>query len=351
MTITTRVLPRPISTAARTGKPVIIEWKKCKMVRNQSIRSAVDEIVKTSSRLGFTKINIIGGSGTGKSSLSATLAHLIHEMADVPYSVRFFQKEDLLDFTATIKTLTDNPQILIFDDLSYLAASFGKNQIEKLKAEITTVRHIDEKSDRPIIIIMNFHAQKALDKFLRIANFAFYSSCSQEEIGYLQELLGQRYTSKIELFKKLRIQATGSGKFTFPLGRKHSFTYKAFEPFLPFLFSNGDTTRFVVSPLRTWIQPLCQTCIPARQTVKTKINLKEFIDDYNTKFTIGNAKTAVKIKLYQNGINVFSKRISQAMKYIDQYLEKREINLEDLANAYELTPTKGLLFPDKKPNV
>jgi hypothetical protein len=63
------------------------------------------------------------------------------------------------------------------------------------------------------------------------------------------------------------------------------------------------------------------------------------------------AKTAVKIKLYQNGINVFSKRISQAMKYIDQYLEKREINLEDLANAYELTPTKGLLFPDKKPNV
>ncbi|NWJ57684.1 hypothetical protein HX858_08055 [Marine Group I thaumarchaeote] len=119
--------------------------------------------------------------------------------------------------------------------------------------------------------------------------------------------------------------------------------------FLPFLFSNGDTTRFVVSPLRTWIQPLCQTCIPARQTVKTKINLKEFIDDYNTKFTIGNAKTAVKIKLYQNGINVFSKRISQAMKYIDQYLEKREINLEDLAHAYNLTQTKTRL--DNKPNV
>jgi ABC-type oligopeptide transport system ATPase subunit len=327
-------------------KPVVISWGKnsngepAKMVRNHSIRACVNEILEFSSRIGMVRINIVGASGSGKTSLAETIAHLCHTMADVPYDVKLMKKEDLVDFTATIKQLSSNHQVLVFDDLSWLGANFGKKEIEKLKAEITTVRHIDDHTDRRIILIMNFHAQKALDKFLRIANFTFYSSCSPEEVGYLVELLGKKYTRKIELFRRLKIQALGQGRFSFPLGKNDSYTYKAFDPFLPYLFSNGDFCRFVVSPLRTWIDEKCHVCDPVVE--ETKVNIDDFVDDFSRKFTKGNAKKAVELKLLQNGISTQTKRVLQAMKYIDMFLAQRKVNLHQLAERFDLEEKSGL---------
>ena len=333
----------------KNTKPIIIKWKKAKMVRNHSIRSCVHEILQFSSRLGMVRINIVGASGSGKSSLAETIAHLCHSMSDIPYEVKFMQKEDLLDFTATIKGLSSNNQVLVFDDLSWLGANFGKKQVEQLKSEITTVRHIDGKTDRKIILIMNFHAQKALDKFLRIANFTFYSSCSPEEITYLVELLGKKYTQKIELFRRLRIQAMGQGRFSFPLGKKHSFTYDAFNPFLPYLYSNGDFCRFIVSPLSTWIDKDCQICQPVIE--ETKENIEDFVNDYSKKFGKGTCKRAVELKLLQQGITTQPKRVLQAQEYIERFLALKKINLLELAEKYGLEKRTTKLFPDKQPRV
>jgi len=242
-----------------------------------------------------------------------------------------------------------NNQVLIFDDLSWLGANFDKRAVEKLKAEITTIRHIDGLTERKVILIMNFHAQKALDKFLRIANFTFYSSCSPEETGYLTELLGKKYIHKIELFRRLRIQAMGQGRFSFPLGKRDSFTYKAFEPHLPYLFSNGDFCRFCVSPLRTWIDKDCQTC--DKVTESTMVNLEEFVADYSKKFGKGIAKRAVELKLLQQGIAVQPKRVLQAGRFIEQYLSQKKLNLMEVAKHYGLEERKTKLFPDKQPEV
>jgi len=340
-------------------KPVIISWGKnkagnpAKLVRNHSIRACVHEILQFSSRLGMVRINIIGASGSGKTSLAATISHLAHSMSmeenKIPYEVKFMQKEDLVDFTATIKNLSSNNQILVFDDLSWMSADFNKKQIEKLKAEITTVRHIDDLSDRKMIVIFNTHAQKVMDKFLRIANFTFYSSCSSEEVTYLLENLGKKYSHKIDLFRRLRIQAMGQGRFSFPLGKHDSFTYTAFDPHLPYLFSNGDFVRFVVSPLRTWIQKDCQTCEKVIES--TQENIEDFVNDYSKKFTKGIAKRAVELKLLQQGIQTQPKRVLQAQKYIEQFLALKKINLNELAEKYGLEERVTKLFPDKQPEV
>ena len=329
--------------------PTVIEWKGEKMVRGHSIRTCVHEILQFSSRLGMVRVNIVGASGSGKTSLAETLAHLCHTMSDIPYEVKFMQKEDLVDFTATIKSLSSNNQILVFDDLSWMGANFGKKEIEKLKAEITTVRHIDENTDRKMIVIMNFHAQKALDKFLRIANFTFYSSCSPEEIGYLQELLGKKYSQRIDSFRRHRIQAIGQGRFSVPLGKKGSLTYQAFKPFLPYLFSNGDNARLVVSPLRTWIDQDCQICNPVFE--ETKENIDDFVTDYSKKFTKGIAKRAVELTLLQHGITTQPKRVLQAQAYIGRFIGQKKINLFELAEKYGLEERTTKLFPDKQPEV
>jgi ABC-type dipeptide/oligopeptide/nickel transport system ATPase component len=349
MSVKTVMLESPERSKQAKNKPVIIDWKNTKMVRNHSIRSCVHEILQFSSRLGMVRINIIGASGSGKTSLAETIAHLSHTMSDVPYEVKFMKKEDLVDFTATIKSLSSNNQILVFDDLSWMSADFNKKQIEQLKSQITTVRHIDDNVDRKMIVIFNTHAQKVMDKFLRIANFTFYTSCSSEEVTYLLESLGKKYNQKIELFRRLRIQSMGQGRFSFPLGKSGSFTYKAFEPFLPYLFTNGDFARFVVSPLRTWIDKDCQTC--EKVVESTKENIDEFVNDYSKKFTKGIAKRAVELKLLQQGIATQPKRVLQAQQYIERFLNVKKINLMELAEKYGLEERTTKLFPDKQPEI
>ena len=48
--------------------PVTITWKGEPMIRNQSIRASVDEILKMSNILDVVKINIIGNPSTGKTT-------------------------------------------------------------------------------------------------------------------------------------------------------------------------------------------------------------------------------------------------------------------------------------------
>jgi hypothetical protein len=341
--------------------PTIINWGKnksgnpAKLIRNHSLRACCHEILQFSSRLGMVRINIIGASGSGKTSIAESICHICHVMSmeenKIPYQVKFMQKEDLVDFTNTIKNLGSSNWILCFDDLSWMTGSgdITKKQIEKLKSEITTVRHIDSNSDRKIIMIFNTHAQKVMDKFLRICNFTFYSSCSSEEVSYLQDMLGKKYTQKIELFRRLRIQAMGQGRFSFPLGKKGSFTYTAFDPFLPYLFSNGDFTRFVVSPLRSWVDKDCQIC--EKVVESTKVNIEEFVKDYTKKFGVNNAKRAIELKLIQQGVITLPKRVQQAQKFIEQFLALKKINLKELADEFGLEERTTKLFPDKQPEV
>ena len=188
MSTITRIVKRPTRRTSVTGKPVVIKWQGVPMLRSQSINACVNEILEASKNLSFLKINLIGASGSGKTTLSNVLAHQLHTKSEIPYEVHFFRDEQLINFKETVKGLSSNNQILVFDDLSGLIANYGKSALDKLKAEITTIRHIDGKEDRKIIMMLNYHAQKSSDKFLRISNMKFYTYCHTEEITYLQDL-------------------------------------------------------------------------------------------------------------------------------------------------------------------
>ncbi|MBT4325876.1 MAG: hypothetical protein HOD60_03065 [Candidatus Nitrosopelagicus sp.] len=345
-----RAIERSESQTAKKNKPVVIKWKGQKLLRQQSVNSAINDIYESSRSMEFIKINLIGASSSGKTVLSSVLAQSLHER-DPSFEVHFFQDEDLIDFRTTIESLSNSNQILVFDDLSGLVSKFGKTALDKLKAEITTIRHINPNADRKIIMILNFHAQKTLDKFIRISNFTFYTDCQNEEIGYLEELLGKQQKQKIMQFAKLRAQSRMYHKFTFPLSGKNYFTYKDGDPFRVLLYNNGISTRFIVSPQLSWILEgnTCPICNPPEKTKETNENLKSFVDDYSKKFTKGIAKRAVELTLLRQGINTQPKRVAQAEKYISQYIKEKKINLEELAKQYNLKPIHTHINPDKQP--
>ena len=317
--------------------PVTIEWNKERMIRNHSVRATVKEILRISNSLDVVKINIVGGPGTGKTTLAITLGHLIHKISEIPFTVKVLDRQSLLNFEETLKTLTPTNYVLIFDDVSFLGASASKRQIEVVKKAFTEIRHLPGGQDVKIISIFNFHYNMGFDKYLRQSEFSYWTSIGNSELENMQKIIGVKNTQKIENFQKIYQTALIKNKFGFLLGKKGKwFIYPYRAPFAPVLFWNNVSLRVIVFPKREWIDELCSICIQSKQTpMKYGIRANDFSNDLSYKFGRQLARTAVRMKLFQNGINVFPKRVKQCMKYIDQYLDNRNVNLQEIADFYD----------------
>ena len=94
-------------------KPVVIQWKNTRMVASHSLRAVSREITNISESLDYVSVNFIGTMSSGKSSTMDTLAHLIHKESDVPFLVKRFGKEELLNLQETMASLKPSNYILI----------------------------------------------------------------------------------------------------------------------------------------------------------------------------------------------------------------------------------------------
>ena len=331
------------------GRPTVIPWKGEPMVRTHSVRACVQEIlhaVAVQDSQDVVNINMVGDPSSGKTEQCKTLAHLIHKMSGIPFSVRLFKREDLLDFKKTIKGLSPTNYVLIFDDLSFLGANASAKQIEQLKKEVTEIRHLPGGQDIKIVMIKNFHYTKAIPKYLRQQDFYFFTTVGTSELGNIAEIVGSEKMKKVFHFQRIKnlikIAPEGSKVFTYKLGRRGQLTYKYRNPFIPMLYYNGISLRHIVSPTRKWIDPICSTCeeFTSREKFENEIDIPKFINQSNLSYGESTFKAAVLLKLKDNGINAFRPNIMSAYRFLDKVLEKKNVSLEDIAIHYGLKQTK-----------
>jgi hypothetical protein len=337
-------------------RPVVIQWKNTRMVASHSLRAVSREITNISESLDYVSVNFIGTMSSGKSSTMDTLAHLIHKESKVPFLVKKFGKEELLNLQETMASLKPSNYILIFDDIAFMNASASKKQIDQIQSVMSTIRHLDGGKDVRIILFKGFQYLRSIPPFVRESQATIISSIDDNNIEAYTELLGKRSLPNLMLLKKMRIESTINGAkstFTFPLGKRKQFKYLARQPFLPYVFSNGISTRIIVAPLRDWVDKVCNTCAPMpKSDPNADFNFNEFITDFESKFGgAANAKAIVKLQLMKQGINAYSKRVVQGCKYIDLYLENRLISLEQLANHFDLEATNAHLYSTRKPRL
>jgi hypothetical protein len=357
MPLVERTIKRIDSSKKSKGVPTVIKWQGVNMVASSSIRSVAKELINMSANQDFISVNLIGKQGTGKTELMKTLSHLIHDGAKVPYQINYFGKKEILDLENVVVNLSPTNQIILLDDIAFLKGVSGvtARDIDRVQEVLSRIRHLPSGEDVKIIVMKSFQYTKSLSPFLRQNDATFISSVDDSEISNLEDLLGKKYTLKINMLKKLRKQANigdiNNSHFDYPLGIKGKFLkYKSRDPFLPFLYSNQISCRIVVSPLRTWIQPICNVCTPTKNTKELATNLDQFVNDFTKKFGgERNAKSAIRIKLIQHGMNCYSPRVVQAVKYLDRYLKEKLISLEELALTFGLEPTRTSLFPKKQP--
>ncbi len=338
------------NTNKPTGKPSVITWQGVRMVASHSVQAIARELTNLSVNQEMVSLNFIGKQGTGKSEMMKTISHLIaHKFAKIPYQVSFFDRHNIIELEATVKTLKPNVgHILIFDDIGFLKADVSSVGIAKIEKTLSIIRHLEGGEDVKIILMKGFQYSKSIPPFLRQNDMVFISSVDDSELDNLTTMLGKKYLAKIKLLKALRYEGASTGRFTYPMGGAKKVIYEWQKPFLPFLVSTGLNCRLIVSPLRTWIDPICNGCSPLTkgETQNNPNDVKEFIQSFTDRFKEGNVvKTAVKIKLIQQGINCFSPRIVQACKYIDKMQKERLISIDAIAQALEVTPTKTILYP------
>jgi len=320
--------------------PKVLKWKGVSMIRIHSLRATVREIIQVSKSLDVVHIGIIGNPGTGKSETAKTLCHLIHKMSDVPFAIRIFGKHDLLNFEETLKTLQPANYVLVFDDVSFLGAGASKKQIEFVKQAMTEIRHLEGGKDVKIITILNYHYTLGLDKYLRQADFRYFTSIGSSEMDNMEKIVGSKNMKKVRDFQSRFTKSIVKGFFTHRIGPKETFAYKYREPFIPLLFYNNNDLRAIVSPLRQWIEKICSRC---SQGSSSSISVKQFSQESIDKFGIDTFKTSVKHLLMLNGMNTHSRKVVAASRYLDRALEKKIINLEDLAVSLDLKITKTKL--------
>lgn len=335
-----RIVDGTIQTKKKSEVPVTLEWNNARMVRNHSIRALVKEILHLANSLDVVKINIIGKPSTGKSTLAFTLAHLVHDISKVPFTVRIFTREDLMNFEQTLKTLTPMNHVLIFDDVSFMAANATKKQIDQIQKAFTEIRHLEGGRDIKVITIFNFHYTMALSKYLRDSEYFLYTSIGSSDIENTSNIIGKKYLPKLNDFRKIYQTAytSAENKFTFMLGKKgQKFTYKLYQPFAPILAFNNDSARIVVFPKREWIDPACTICANAAGTIKENMNVKEFDEKFSKRYGKHVLREALRIIMFKSfGKSLYRAEVKRAIRTIDQHFAQELVNPEQLIEFYDL---------------
>ena len=316
------------------------------MLRAHSVRASVKEIVRMVQSLDVVKVNIIGVMGTGKTTFGLALGHMIHQISEkeykVPFAIKEFTRTELENLRNTITNLEPVNHILIFDDVSFLTER--KDRMNEMKQTITEVRHLTGV-DTKVIILFIFHYTLGMQKYLRQSNFSYYTSIGSSEMDNMLKIVGVHYAKLLYKFQKLCNNALTKNHFSFNLGSKSKyFTYKYRDPFIPLLFSNTDILKIVVSPKREWIDTFCAVCTKSKErTLKGGVSVENFAKDLEHKFGVQIARNAIRIKLFQNGLNVYPKTIKYALTYMDKYVKDKLPNLQQLADHYNFSNDKTLL--------
>jgi hypothetical protein len=323
--------------------PTIMKWKGVNMVRQESFLAAIKEVVRWAEEIDVTRVGIVGDMHSGKTTMAEAIAHSVHKESKLPWGIKILYEKDLMNFEETLKTLTvDTNWILRFDDVSFLDAKHNKKAISQVKEAVTKVRHLEGGKDVKIILIYNYHYSKGLDKYLRMADFRFFTTVGSEEEDNFEGIMGVKSMSLVKFFAQNRQRAITKKFFQspHPMANKKKFFYKWRDPFIPVLFWNNSTLRMIISPTRKWLEPICTICSNAGGGVDSEINIAKFCEESEAKFTKGTFTGVIKQFLREQGVNTYSAKTVQARRYLDKALEMKVFNLEELALHYGLKETK-----------
>lgn len=236
--------------------------KAVPLLRWHHITNLVDAILHHNANNGFTGVNFIGESGTGKSTMMTTIAHRIHQQKQ--YAVRWFSDYDMTRLVSILDGLPKVPTLLIFDDATDSFHNLRDAEVKEIAKKLTRVRH-DVQS--PVIMFIAFHYSRALEKIFRNVSIRVLTSISDEEHVNYSQMFRSQEGYRLKLFERIYYDQTFKSRFSFTLSdwTGERLYYKTNEPFRCSLVAGVGKLRFILYPAES-----CGICADGYSRVKSK---------------------------------------------------------------------------------
>lgn len=247
------------------------ERKPVPLLQRHSIGLLVDEILTANELDQYTGILLIGKSGSGKTTLTQTLVHRLHQKYQ--YSVKWFEKKDIQNFVAIVKKLPKVPTIIVFQDASYALNGLGDDEINEIASQLTFIRH---NTASRIIVMIQIHYSKAIEKFFRDTDITICTSITDNERTNIKALFGEHNSGKVDQFIRQYHDQKFKKHFAINTSTwtKEGYNYVTNDPFRISLVSSIGSCHSLLYP-----KEFCQLCAePKLKEHFVKIETDEMLD-------------------------------------------------------------------------
>lgn len=264
--------------------PVPMRWHLTPIVQN---------ILRHNKLMQYTGIVEIGMSGTGKTTLTRSILHKMHQMGE-NYRVLWFTGTDMLNIDKIINSCQVGlPHVFVFDDASYTMENARKEDVARLANALTTIRHHLKSR---AIIFMNIHYSKATKKFFRNQHFTFLTSVTVEELGNYADLFKEKM-GVVRKFARYYNQSSLKGGFFLPVSssRYEQLYYRTNEPFRIGLVAEISDLHFFLFDKQE-----CETCNPL--TYKRLKDFSQLKDELVSKYGVSKIRSVLQFfsMIYDN---------------------------------------------------
>jgi len=348
---------------ARPETDHITNWLGGVLLRRHSLKQRASQIINMNLSKPVVSIGMIGREGTGKTTLAYDIAHLIHtesgqlkvtsdmneslreniRQAKKGYVVKLLTASDMKNMREVVSNLPLRNRILILDDVS-----FSKITPDQ-KAQITTIRHVNEDLDVLTILFYNFHYVRGLDKYLRSVDFFFHTSITNEELPILMQTVPKSQQKRISGFYSRHANLLKKRYTAFimdPMMEDRSISnmrqkpkmlrYKHDDPFRLALFRDATECQYVVFPDRPRLGvPDCAVCKNSVKSKKSDTNTSELIQWLESRFSSGQIADAMRaLSLSTYGRDIHRKNQSVLFMALQRMISNNHVTADDLFSEW-----------------
>ena len=286
---------------------------------------------------------LIGGMGSGKTTLCTFLAHELHKKGN--YVIKWFGKEDIRNIDKIFETLPPAPHVLIFDDVSKALEGMPADRKRQIIQALTEVRHDKGRQNaRKIITIVNVHYMMSFEKFWRSqGGIKIFTDIQREELNNINQMTKGIYARKLESFLKICDDQFTNKEFTVSLTERRDKTYTTNEPFRFAMVLDRKGVRFFLYYLDGCVLCNRHQRIEQKQRVDEEV-LVDVILDKKKRNGISILRHLVLTRGYRQAC---SDNHYKAWCDIVALCEQYDVNWEKLANA--INKKCKVLYSPRKP--
>jgi len=294
-------------------------------------RNVIDDIHFGCQSRDFIGVQLVGGMGSGKTTLATFIAHELHKKH--PYKIVWIGKEQITNADVIIENLSADPHIIIFDDVSKALEGLPMDRKKKIIQAFLEIRHMKGKQNaRKVISIVNVHHFYAWEKTWRMQNvFSIFTEITnQEMIKVIKDQVNPRDFHYVDKFSKLSYQMFFKNKFDLQIAPKTTRTFITNHPFRMALVTYAGRLKFMLYP-----SSKCRLCERSTDSTKQLVSAKHLVDVALTKYG-ASMSTIMKLECMSRGYKrAVSRKYYCAHQDFYALMGKYSVSWEDLAKELE----------------